>query len=169
MTWVKPLGRRNQLKDPLRTWRKLWKVVKPIYEGFWHDRDQDIIDRLHQAAKRLKEKRAAQLQDNKEDDTAVPATSNLERSCSLCDEPIGHLVLQCTKETLQDTLKDVTHSTPSWTLDRSPKDCPPISWNWPTNLAAPSPRNSGQLLSEVEFSCQDTHMISGVLVTKRWL
>ena len=36
-----------------------------------------IIDRLDQAAKRLKEKRAAQLQDNKEDDTAVPATSNL--------------------------------------------------------------------------------------------
>ena len=38
-----------------------------------------------------------------------------------------------------------------------PKDCPPISWNWPTNLAAPSPRSSSQLLSEVEFSCQDAH------------
>ena len=69
----------------MRTWEKIAKVVKPIYDGFWHDRDQDIINRLDQAAKRLKEERAAQLQDNKEDDTAIPATSNLERSCSLCD------------------------------------------------------------------------------------
>ena len=65
--------------------------------------------------------------DNKEDDTAIPATSNLEEGCSLCDEPIGHHVLQCTKETLQDTLKDVTHSTPVEPLTGPPKDCPPIS------------------------------------------
>ena len=88
------------------------KTVKPIYEGFWCDRDQDIIDRLDQAAKRLKEKRAAQLQDNKEDDTAIPVTLNLEKNCSLCNEPIGHHVLQCSKETLHDTLKEVIHSTP---------------------------------------------------------
>ena len=103
---------KESAKGPLEDLEKITKVVKPIYEGFWCNRDQDIIDRLGQAAKRLKKKRAAQLQDNKEDDTAIPATSNLERSCSLCDEPIGHHILQCTKETLQDTLKDVTHSTP---------------------------------------------------------
>ena len=101
---------------PLVDLEKIAKVVKPICEGFWHNRDQDIIDRLDQAAKRLKEKRAAQLQDNKEGDPAIPATSNC---CSLCDEHIGHHVLQCTKE----TLKDVIHSTPV----ESPKDCLPIS------------------------------------------
>ena len=122
----------------MRTWRKS-QVVKPIYEGFWHNRDQDIIDRLDQAAKRLKEKRAAQLQDNKEDDTAIPATSNLERSCSLCDEPIGHHVLQCTKETLQDTLKDVTHSTPVEPLTGPPKIVHPFPEIGPQTLLPPSP------------------------------
>ena len=99
---------KESAKGPLENLEKIAKVVKPIYEGFWNSRDQDIIDRLDQAAKRLKEKRAAQLQDNKEDDTAIPATSNLEESCSIHDESIGHHVLQFTKETLQDTLKEVT-------------------------------------------------------------
>ena len=121
------------------------------------DRDQDIISKLDLTARELKEKRAAQLQDNKEDDTATHDTPNLGRSCSLYNEPLGHHILQCTKGTLQDTLKEVTHSTPVGTLDRSSKDCPPILPNQPTSLPAPSPRNSNQLLSEVELSCQDMH------------
>ena len=116
---------KESAKGPLEDLEKVAKVVKPIYEGFWCNRDQDIIDRLDQAAKRLKEKRAAQLQDNKEDDTAVPATSNLERSCSLCDEPIGHHVLQCTKK----TLKDVTHCTPVEPLTGPPKTVHPFPEN----------------------------------------
>ena len=130
---------KESAKGPLEDLEKIAKVVKPIYEGFWHNRDQDIIDRLDQAAKRLKEKRAAQLQDNKEDDTAVPATSNLERSCSLCNEPIGHHVLQCTKETLQDTLKDVTHSTPVEPLTGPPKIVHPFPEIGPQTLLPPPP------------------------------
>ena len=102
---------KESVKGPLEDLEKITKVAKPIYDGFWCDRDQEIINRLDQAAKRLKEKRAAQLQDNQEDDTAIPVTSNLEKSCSLCNEPIGHHVLQCSKETLQDTLKEDIHST----------------------------------------------------------
>ena len=88
------------------------KTVKPIYEGFWYNSNQSILARLDQAAKKLKERRNAQLQDNQEDDNAMPATPNLEKSYSLSDEPIGHHVLECSKETLQDTLKEVIHSTP---------------------------------------------------------
>ena len=76
---------KESAKGPLKDLEKIAKVAKPFYDGFWHDRDQDIIDRLDKAAKRLKEKRTAQLQDNKEDDTAIPVTSNLEKSFSLCD------------------------------------------------------------------------------------
>ena len=130
---------KESAKGLLEDLEKIPKVVKPIYDGFWHDRDQDIINRLDQAAKRLKEKRAAQLQDNKEDDTAIPATSNLERSCSLCDEPIGHHVLQCTKETLQDTLKDVTHSTPVEPLTGPPKIVHPFPEIIPQTLLPPPP------------------------------
>ena len=46
---------------PIDDLKKMTKTVKPIYEGFWYDSDQDILARLDQAAKRLKEKRAAQL------------------------------------------------------------------------------------------------------------
>ena len=153
-----PLGRRNQLKDPLRTWRKSQKLSSPFMMGFWHDRDQDIIDRLDQAAKRLKEKRAAQLQDNKEDDTAIPATSNLERSCSLCNEPIGHHVLTMHQGNPAGYPEGCHSQQFQLTLDRVPPKIvhlfPEVS---PQTLAAPSPRNSSQLLSKVEFSCQDVH------------
>ena len=69
----------------------------------------------------------------------VPATSNLERSCSLCDEPIGHHVLQCTKETLQDTMKDVTHSTPVEPLTGPPKIVHPFPEIGPQTLLPPPP------------------------------
>ena len=79
---------KESAKGPLEDLEKITKVVKPIYDGSWHDRDWDIIDSLDQAAKRLKEKRPAHLQDSKEDDTATPATSNLEKSCSSAISPI---------------------------------------------------------------------------------
>ena len=78
---------------PIDDLEKMTKTVKPIYEGFWCNSNQSILARLDQAARKLKERRKAQLQDNQEDDKAVPATLNHEKSCSLCDEPIGHHVL----------------------------------------------------------------------------
>ena len=130
---------KESAKGLLEDLEKITKVARPIYDGFWHDRDQDIIDRLDQAAKRLKEKRAAQLQDNQEDDTAIPVTSNLEKSCSLCDEPIGHHVLQCSKKTLQDTLKDVIHSTPVEPLTGPPKIVHQFPEIGPQTLLPPPP------------------------------
>ena len=126
-------------KGPLEDLEKIMKTVKPTYDGFWCDRDQDIINRLDQAARKLKEKRAAQLQDNKEDDPALSATPSLERSCSLCNEPIGHHVLQCTKETLQDTLKDVTHNTLVELLTGPPKIVHPFPEISPQTLLPPPP------------------------------
>ena len=101
--------------------------------------DQGILARLDQAARKLKEKRAAQLQDNQEDDTAMPVTPNLEKSCSLCNEPIGHHVLQCSKETLQDTLKEVIHSTPVEPLIGPPKIVHPFPEVGPQTLLPPPP------------------------------
>ena len=91
--WQKQLA-----TGPIDDLKKMTKTVKPIYEGFWYNSDQDILARLDQAARKLKERRKAPLQDNQEDDKAVPANSNLEKSCSLCNEPIGHHVLECSKE-----------------------------------------------------------------------
>ena len=106
---------------------------------FWCDRDQDIISRLDLAARKLKEKRAAQLQDNKESDTGLQDTSSLDKSCSLCDEPLGHHVLQCTREDLQDTLKEVVHSTPVEPMAGPPKIVHPFPAISPETLLPPLP------------------------------
>ena len=72
--WKKQLA-----TGPLDDLKKMTKTVKPIYEGFWYNSDQDILARLDQASKKLKERRSAQPQDNQEDDNAMPATPNLEK------------------------------------------------------------------------------------------
>ena len=64
------LWQKEAANGPLEDLETVTKTVKPVYDGFWCDRDQDI-NRLDLAARKLKEKRAAQLQDNKEDDTAT--------------------------------------------------------------------------------------------------
>ena len=132
--WKKQLA-----TGPIDDLKKMTKTVKPIYEGFWYNSDQDILARLDQAAKKLKERRNAQLQDNQEDDNAMPATPNLEKSYSLSDEPIGHHVLQCSKETLQDTLKEVIHSTPVEPLTGPPKIVHPFPEVSPQTLLPPPP------------------------------
>ena len=124
---------------PIDDLEKMTKTVQPIYEGFWYNSNQGILARLDQAARKLKERRKAQLQDNQEDDKAVPATPNLEKSSSLCDEPIGHHVLQCSKETLQDTLKEVIHSTPVEPLMGPPKIVHPFPEIGPQTLLPPPP------------------------------
>ena len=115
------------------------KTAKPTYEGFWYNSDQDILAGRDQASKKLKERRSAQLQDNQEDDNAMPATPNLEKSCSLSDEPMRHHVLECSKETLQDTLKEVIHSTPVEPLTGPPKIVHPFPEVSPQTLLPPPP------------------------------
>ena len=100
---------------------------------------REILARLDQAAKKLKERRNAQLQDNQEDDKAMPATPNLEKSCSLGVEPIGYHVLECSKETLQDTLKEVIHNTAVEPLMGSPKIVHPFPEIGPQTLLPPPP------------------------------
>ena len=106
---------------PLDDLKKMTKTVKPIYEGFWYSSDLDILARLDQVSKELKERRSAKPQDNQEDDNAMSATPNLVKSHSLGNEPIRHHILECSKETLQGTLKEVIHNTPVEPLTGPPK------------------------------------------------
>ena len=132
--WQKQLA-----TGPIDDLKKMIKTVRPIYEGFWYNSDQGILARLDQAARKLKERRNVQLQDNQEGGKTVPANSNPEKSCSLCDEPMGHHVLQCSKETLQDTLKEVIHSTPVEPLTGPPKIVHPFPEVSPQTLLSPPP------------------------------
>ena len=68
----------------------------------------------------------------------MPATPNLEKSCSLGNEPMGHHVLECSKETLQDTLKEVI-CTPVEPLTGPPKIVHPFPEVTPRTLLPPPP------------------------------
>ena len=63
--------------DHLRTWKRSPRLSSQFMMDSGVTETQDIINRLDMAARKLKEKRAAQLQDNKEDDTATHDTSKL--------------------------------------------------------------------------------------------
>ena len=64
---------------------------------------------------------------------------NLVKSYSLSDEPIGHPVLECSKKTLQDTLRGVIHSTPVEPWMGPPKIVHPFPEVGPQTLLPPPP------------------------------
>ena len=83
-------------------------------------------------------------------------TSNLGRSCSLCNEPLGHHILQCTREDLQDTLKEVIHNTLVEPLAGPPKIVHPFPAISPQALLPPPlgiPANFSVKLNPVAKMC----------------
>ena len=85
---------------------KVAKTVKLVYEGFWHKNDSDILNRLNEAAKKLKDRQAEMKKD------AINQTSQTEDQvspsdeCFTCHHPVGHHLLKCGKDTLQQDLKE---------------------------------------------------------------
>ena len=56
-------GIRMQVNRPWNRWKRLSKLSKPVYEGFWHQNDSDILIRLNKAAKKLKDRHAEMKKD----------------------------------------------------------------------------------------------------------
>ena len=50
-------------QQALEEMEKVVKTAKPAYEGFWHQNDSDILNRLNEAAKKLKDRHAEMKQD----------------------------------------------------------------------------------------------------------
>ena len=67
------------------------------------------------------------------------------------------MFIQCSKETLQDTLQDVINRTPVEPLTGPPKIVHPFPEVGPQTLLPPPPGIPGQLLSKAELNCQDAH------------
>ena len=105
------------------------------------------------------------------------ATSNPETSCPLCDEPLGHHVLQCTKKTLQDTLKEVIHSIPVEPLIGPPKVIHPLPKVSPQALLPPPlgiPANFSVKLNSVAKMCtgppsKEAQMLTAITTQPRVL
>ena len=50
-------------QQALEEMEKVVKTVKPAYEGLWHQNDSDVLNRLDEAAKKLKDRCAEMKQD----------------------------------------------------------------------------------------------------------
>ena len=96
----------------LEEMQKVVKTVKPVYEGFWHQNDSDILDRLNKAAKKLKDRHAEMEKDiikgaHQQEDQVTPSDK-----CVTCNHPIGQHMLECSKNTLQHELEEIIQNRP---------------------------------------------------------
>ena len=96
-------------QQALEQMEKVVKTVKPAYEGFWHQNDSDILNRLNEAAKKLKDRCAEMKKDtingmSQQEDPVTPSDK-----CVTCNHPIEQHLLACSKNTLQHDLKEIIH------------------------------------------------------------
>ena len=126
-------------QQALEQMEKVAKTVKLVYEGFWHENDSDIVNRLNEAARKLKDRQAGMKKD------AISLTSQIEDQMSPSDEcmschcPVGHHLLECGKDTLQQDLKETVHEIPVEPLTGPPKIVHPFPANKPQTLLMPLP------------------------------
>ena len=118
---------------------KVVKTVKPAYEDFWHQNDSDILNRLNETAKKLKDRHAEMKKDtingtNQQED---PVTSS--DKCLTCNCPVEQHLLKCSKNTLQHDLKEILHEVPVEPLTGPPKIVHPFPATRPQTLLMPPP------------------------------
>ena len=105
------------------------KTVKPAHQEFWDnlDKDRNTFLRLDAAAKKLE----ASQPEAKED--ATPQTNLVEDQVSPRDtcvsyhQPVGHHMLKCSRDTLQEELTEAVHEVPVEPLKAPPKVVEPFS------------------------------------------
>ena len=118
---------------------KVVKAVKPAYEGFWHQSDSDILSRLNEAAKKLKDRHTGMKQNtiekaHQQEDQVTPTSK-----CVTCDCPIGHHLLECSKDTLQDGSEKIVQEVPVEPLTGLPKIVHPFPAVRPQTLLMSPP------------------------------
>ena len=118
---MKPLGAEDTSGQPLTKLERLSKTVKPAHEDFWNTSERDIFIRLNEAAKKLEAsqpelKKDAALQNSQVEDQVSPSDE-----CVSCHQPVGHHLLKCSKDTLQQDLTEALHEVPVEPLKAPPK------------------------------------------------
>ena len=79
-------------------------------------------------------KRDTKEEDHQKEDRVSPSDK-----CFICQQPVGHHLLKCNKDTLQDNLKEVVLEVPVEPLTGPPKIVHPFPPRRPQNMLMPSP------------------------------
>ena len=99
-------------QQALEQMEKAAKTVKPVYEGFWCKNNNDILNRLNEAAKKLKDRRADMKKDATNQTSQTEDQVSPSDECFTCQHPVGHHLLKYDKDTLQQDLKEALHEIP---------------------------------------------------------
>ena len=107
--------------QPLTKLERLSKIVKPAHEDFWNTQERDVFIRLNEVAKKLEDsqpeaKKDAALQNSQVEDQVSPSDE-----CVSCHQPVGHHLLKCSRDTLQQDLTEAVHEIPVEPLKAPPK------------------------------------------------
>ena len=125
---------------------KVTKTVKPVYEGFWHKNDNDILNRLNEAAKKLRDRWAEMKKDATNQTSQTEDQVSPSDECFTCQHPVGHNLLKCDKDTLQQDLKEALHEIPVEPLTSPPKIVHPFPATRSQTLLMPPPFVPANLL-----------------------
>ena len=118
---------------------KVVKTVKPAYTGFWHQNASDILNRLNEAAKKLKDRHAEMEKDTINETSQKEDPVTPYNKCFTFHHPVGHHLLECSKNTLQHDLKEILHEVPVEALTGPPKIVHPFPVTRPQTLLMPAP------------------------------
>ena len=138
--------------QPLTKLERLTKTVKPAHEEFWNSQERDIFIRLNEAAKKLEAsqpeaKKDAALQNSQVKDIVSPIDG-----CVSCLQPVGHHLLKCSRDTLQQDLTEAVHEVPVEPLKAPPKVVHPFPGDSTKFQLMPPPHCSSQVCCQTQQS-----------------
>ena len=128
-----PWNPRADSEDPLSKLGDMVNKATPVYEGFWRDKDTEILSRLNAAARKLKERRSSTQKGSQD----VTSTEEQEKSDTEDSRPSSQgfssgQLLETTWDDLQDNLEDVITSVlvePITPQTGPPKVAPPMPYS----------------------------------------
>ena len=108
-------------EQPLTELKRLIKTVKPGHQEFCDNQERDIFIRLNEATKKLEAsqpeaKKDAALQNSQVEDEVSPIDA-----CVSCHQSVGHHLLKCSRDTLQQELTEAVHEVSVEPLKAPPK------------------------------------------------
>ena len=105
---------------------RISKTVKPAHEDFWNTTNRDIFMRLNEAAKKLEDSQPEMKKDAGLQNSQAKDQVSTSDECVTCHQPVGHHLLKCNKDTLQQDLTEALHEVPVEPLKAPPKAVHPF-------------------------------------------
>ena len=124
------------------------KTVKPVQQQFWDnlDKDRETFLRLDAAAKKLEANQTEPKENATLQTKQVEDQVSSRDACVSCHQPVGHHLLKCSRNNLQEELTEAVCEIPVEPLKAPPKVVQPFTGDRTKFQMMPPP------LTPVKFS-----------------